>query len=254
MASTKTEGKLSGKTVLITAAAQGIGHASAIKCAEEGAKVIATDINAEKLKELEIHPGNIQTSVLDVTDDEAIKKLVSGLESIDVLFNCAGIVFGGNILECTEKEWDLTFDVNVKSMFRLTKEVLPKMLEKGSGSIINMSSAASSVMGVPNRFSYSASKGAVIGFTKALAADFITKGIRCNAICPCTIHTPSLQSRIDSAPDPKKALEGYISRQAMGRFGKPEEVASLVVFLASDDSSLITGQDIRIDGGWMLSK
>ncbi|KXJ13491.1 3-hydroxybutyrate dehydrogenase type 2 [Exaiptasia diaphana] len=247
-----SNGRLSDKIVLITAAAQGIGKATAIACAREGAQVIATDINTEKLKELDVQE-RIKTCFLDVTDGEAIKTFAAEIEKVDVLFNCAGLVLPGNILECTEKDWDVSFDINVKSMYRLSKEILPKMIEKGQGSIINMSSVASSTMGVPNRFAYCTTKAAVIGFTKSIAADFISKGIRCNAVCPCTIYTPSLQERINAYPDPEKALANFIARQKMGRLGTPEEVAELVVFLASDDSRLVTGQAINIDGGWLLS-
>ncbi|XP_048587983.1 3-hydroxybutyrate dehydrogenase type 2 [Nematostella vectensis] len=243
--------RLKNKVVVLSAAAQGIGKATALACAREGAKVIATDINAEKLKELHSVPG-IETRVVDVTDYEAIKKFASEVDRVDVLFNCAGLVLGGNIEECSEKQWDLTMDLNVKSMFRMTKECIPKMRQQGSGSIINMASVASSIKGAPNRFAYGTSKAAVIGFTKAIAADYITKGIRVNAVCPGTIYTESLQYRIDSTPDPQKALADFLARQPTGRFGKPEEVANVVVFLASDESSFITGQCITVDGGWSV--
>ncbi|EDO43266.1 predicted protein, partial [Nematostella vectensis] len=225
--------RLKNKVVVLSAAAQGIGKATALACAREGAKVIATDINAEKLKELHSVPG-IETRVVDVTDYEAIKKFASEVDRVDVLFNCAGLVLGGNIEECSEKQWDLTMDLNVKSMVNhLCSLILLKFPHKlWSGSIINMASVASSIKGAPNRFAYGTSKAAVIGFTKAIAADYITKGIRVNAVCPGTIYTESLQYRIDSTPDPQKALADFLARQPTGRFGKPEEVANVVVFLA----------------------
>lgn len=243
--------RLQGKTILCTAAAQGIGRYTAIAFAEEGARVIATDVNGKLLSELNSVEG-IETKILDVTNYDAVKSLAKELEKCDVLFNCAGIVHNGTILDCEEKDWDLAFDVNIKSMYRLTKEFLPKMLDQGGGVIINMSSAASSIKGVSNRFVYSATKGAVNGFTKALAADFASQGIRCHAICPATIDSPSLRGRIAASPDPEKALAGFLARQKQGRMGKPEEVANLAVFLASDEAPYMTGCEHIIDGGWML--
>ena len=243
--------RLQGKTVLCTAAAQGIGRTTAVTFAEEGAKVIATDINGKLLAELDSVEG-IETRVLDVTDGEAVKALAGTLERCDVLFNCAGIVVNGSILETDEKDWDLSFDVNIKSMYRLTKAILPKMLAQGGGVVINMSSVASSLKGVPNRFAYSATKGAVNGFTKALAADFASQGIRCHAICPATVDTPSLRGRIAASPDPDKAFANFLARQKQGRLGQPEEIANLAVFLASDEAPYMTGVEHIIDGGWML--
>lgn len=248
--------RLSGKTALVTAAAQGIGRASAIAFASEGATVIATDINEAKLKELGSLP-NIRTRRLDVLDPKAIKDFAAEVGAIDVLFNCAGFVHHGTILECEEKDWDFSFDLNVRSMYRLTKAFLPAMLKAGrGGSIINMSSAASSVKGAPNRFVYGTTKAAVIGMTKAIAADFIKQGIRCNAICPGTIQTPSLDDRISAqasaAGGVDQARAAFVARQPLGRLGTPEEIASLAVYLASDESAFTTGATHVIDGGWSL--
>lgn len=248
--------RLSGKTAVITAAAQGIGRASAIAFAREGAKVIATDINEAKLKDLE-GQQNIATRRLDVLDAKAIADFAAAVGAVDVLFNCAGFVHHGTILDCTEKEWDFAFDLNVRSMFRLTKALLPAMLQSGrGGSIINMSSGASSVKGAPNRFVYGTTKAAVIGMTKAIAIDFIRQGIRCNAICPGTIQTPSLDERIaaqaGAAGGVDQARDAFVARQPMGRLGTAEEIAALAVYLASDESSFTTGAIHLIDGGWTL--
>ncbi|CAH3028611.1 unnamed protein product [Porites evermanni] len=245
-------GRLQGKEVLVTAAAQGIGRAVTEAFSQEGANVIATDINGEKLAELDGVRG-VRTKVLDVTDYDAVKAFAKEVTKLDVLFNNAGMVHNGSILECEEKDWDMSFDLNVKSIYRLTKQFLPMMLSQGGGVIINMASVASSLKGVPNRFVYSATKGAVIGLTKALAADFAAKGIRCHTICPATVDTPSWRERVNSQPDPEEAMKKFLARQKMGRIGKAEEIAKLALFLASDEASYMTGCEYIIDGGWMLS-
>ena len=245
------EFSLEGKTTLITAAGQGIGRASAEAFAKAGASVIATDINETALAELEGLDG-ITAWKLDATNPEDIKRVLAESGRLDVLFNCAGFVHTGNILESTEEDWDFAFDLNAKAMYRLCKAVLPGMLKQGKGSIINMSSVASSLKGVPNRFVYCASKAAVIGMTKAIAADYVTQGIRCNAICPGTVDSPSLHDRLRATGDYELALEQFIARQPMGRVGAAEEVAALAVYLASDASGFTTGQTHIIDGGWAL--
>jgi 2-keto-3-deoxy-L-fuconate dehydrogenase len=242
--------RLAGKTALITAAGQGIGLATAELFAREGARVIATDIRIDGLAGKPLEPRK-----LDVLDGAAIKALAAEVGTIDVLFNCAGYVHAGNILECSEEDWDFAFNLNAKAMYRMIRAFLPAMLEKGGGSIINMSSAASSVKGVPNRFAYGASKAAVVGLTKAVAADFVTRGVRCNAICPGTVSSPSLEQRIAAQAQaqgaPLDAVQAaFVARQPMGRIGKPEEIAALALYLASDESSFTTGQIHVIDGGW----
>lgn len=237
---------LEGKTVLITAAAQGIGRATAERFISLGAKVIATDINMDALSTLE----GAARHKLNVLDGDEVKSFVAGLGTVDVLFNCAGYVHAGTILETEEKDWDFSFDLNAKAMFRLAKAVLPAMLAQGKGVIVNMASVASSVKGVPNRFAYCASKAAVIGLTKSIAADFVTKGIRCNAICPGTVDSPSLHDRLRATGDYEKALSDFIGRQPMGRIGTPEEIAALVTYLASDEAGFTTGQVHIVDGGW----
>jgi 2-keto-3-deoxy-L-fuconate dehydrogenase len=244
-------GKLAGKTVLITAAGQGIGRATVEVFAREGANVHACDINDTAINELNMIEG-VSAFHLDVTNAKAVETVVAKLGTLDVLFNCAGYVASGSILECDEKDWDFSFDLNVKAMYRLIKLTLPSMLENGGGSIINMSSVASSLKGVPNRFVYCASKAAVIGMTKAVAADFVTKGIRCNAICPGTVDSPSLHDRLRDTGDYDKALTDFIARQPMGRVGRAYEIAMLALYLASDDSSFTTGQTQAIDGGWSI--
>ncbi|NXO38264.1 BDH2 dehydrogenase, partial [Locustella ochotensis] len=255
-----TMGRLDGKIILLSAAAQGIGRAAAIAFAKEGAKVIATDINETKLQELGKYPG-IQIRVLDVTKKEQIEKLAKEIEKIDVLCNIAGFVHHGTILECEEQDWDFTMNLNVRSMYLMIKTFLPKarlgcpgllMLKQKSGNIINMSSVASSIKGVVNRCVYSTSKAAVIGLTKAVAADFIEQGIRCNCICPGTVDTPSLQERIQARPNPEQALKDFLARQKTGRMATAEEVAHLFVYLASDESAYVTGNELIIDGGWSL--
>ncbi len=248
---TKTKGRLAGKTCLITAAGQGIGRKTAETFAAEGAKVYATDINENLLLEMKDVSG-ITTLKLDVTSQEEVAALKAKIDSIDVLFNCAGYVANGSILECSEGDWDFSFELNVKAMYRLTRLILPMMLENGGGSIINMSSVASSIKGVPNRFAYCASKAAVIGMTKSIAADYVTQGIRCNAICPGTVDSPSLHDRLRATGDYETAMGNFIARQPMGRIGTTEEIAALATYLASDESSFTTGQTHAIDGGWAI--
>jgi len=250
----QSSGRLAGKTVLITAAAQGIGRASVELFAREGARVIATDISKQHLDEL-VGIVGVETHVLDVTSDAAIKQLVADIGSVDVLFNCAGYVAAGNILECDDKAWDFSFNLNAKAMFHTIRAVLPGMLAKKSGSIVNIASAASSVKGVANRFAYGASKAAVVGLTKSVAADFVAQGVRCNAICPGTIESPSLNQRIttqakETGKSEAEVRQAFVGRQPMGRIGKAEEVAALALYLASEESAFTTGAIHMIDGGW----
>jgi 2-keto-3-deoxy-L-fuconate dehydrogenase len=238
--------RLAGKTALVTAAAQGIGRATAELFAAHGADVLATDINTAALEQLQ----QCRTAKLDVLRPEEIASVVAGAGEIDILFNCAGFVASGSLLDCTEAEWALSFDLNVTSMFRLIRAVLPQMLERRRGSIINMSSVASSVKGVVNRSVYSATKAAIIGLTKSVAADFVTSGVRCNAICPGTVDTPSLHQRLQASGDYAANLRAFIARQPMGRLGQPAEIAALALYLASDESQFTTGQCHIIDGGW----
>lgn len=244
-------GRLQGKRCLITAAGAGIGRASALACAREGAQVLATDIDAQALASLSAESESIDTRMLDVTAQADIDALVSEQNAFDVLFNCAGYVHQGSILDCDQQAWRRSFAINVDAMYSLCRAVLPGMLAQGRGSIINMSSVASSIKGVPNRFAYSTTKAAVIGLSKAIAADFVTQGVRCNAICPGTIKTPSLAVRVAALGGDQEAVwKGFIERQPMGRLGEPQEIAALVVYLASDESSFTTGQTHIIDGGW----
>ena len=243
-------GRLAGKTALVTAAAQGIGRACAERFAREGARVIATDLHIDALNDV---PFDVRR--LDVRDSQQVNALAAELGGIDILFNCAGFVHAGSVLECDEDAWDFSFDLNVKSMYRTIRAFLPGMLERGGGSVINMSSAASSIKGVPNRFVYGASKAAVIGLTKSVAADFVARGIRCNAICPGTVVSPSLAQRIDEQArtqgKPRAEVEAaFVARQPMGRLGQPEEIAALAAYLASDEAAFTTGQVHLIDGGW----
>ncbi|XP_061101725.1 dehydrogenase/reductase SDR family member 6 [Conger conger] len=244
-------GRLDGKVIVLSAAAQGIGRAAAIAFAKEGAHVTATDINSEKLKELDSYPS-IKTKVVDVTKRDQVEALAKELDHVDVLFNVAGFVHHGTILDCDEKDWDFTMSVNVRSMYLMIKAFLPKMLARKTGNIINMASVASSIKGVPQRCVYSTSKAAVIGLTKSVAADFIEQGIRCNCICPGTVDTPSLRDRIQARPDPEQALKDFLARQKTGRMCTAEEVAHLCVYLASDESAYVTGTEHIIDGGWRL--
>ncbi|HTW52309.1 MAG TPA: SDR family oxidoreductase [Stellaceae bacterium] len=248
-------GRLDGKRALVTAAGQGIGRATALAFAAEGASVLATDIAPEKLADL---PDRlIATRALDARDEAAIAALAAELPALDILFNCAGFVHHGTVLSTTTEAWDFSFGLNVRSMFLTIRAFLPKMIEAGGGSIINMASGASSIKGVPNRCAYGATKAAVIGLTKSVAADFVTAGIRCNAICPGTVQTPSLDERIAtagaSAPGGVPAArQAFIDRQPLGRLGMPEEIAALAVYLASDESKFTTGATHVIDGGWSL--
>lgn len=243
--------RLAGKRILITAAGAGIGRESALACAREGAEVLATDVDVEVLAELPSKAPGLEICRLDVTDPAAIAGLVASRPAFDVLFNCAGFVHQGTILDCDQTNWERSFSINVDAMFHLCRAVLPGMLEKGRGNIINMSSVASSVKGVPNRFAYGVTKAAVIGLSKAIAADYVAQGIRCNAICPGTVKTPSLEQRVAALGGDQDAVwAGFADRQPMGRLGDPEEIAALVVYLASDESAFTTGQIHVIDGGW----
>ena len=247
-------GRLKGKKTLITAAGQGIGRSTVLAFAAEGAHVLATDINPESLdllkKEFQEFATNIETYLLDVNNLKAIQHLAEEKDAFEVLFNCAGFVHHGTVLDCEESDWDFSFELNVRSMYRMIKAFLPAMLKSGGGSIVNMSSVASSVKGLPNRFVYGASKAAVVGLTKSVAADFITQGIRCNAICPGTVESPSLQERIKAqGGNYEEVLAAFIERQPIGRIGTPEEIAALAVYLASDESSYTTGTAWSIDGG-----
>ena len=249
-------GRLEGKRALVTAAGQGIGAAIARAFAEQGAEVVATDVNEAALAGLAGVDG-IATRRLDVTDAAAVGDVVSGAGALDVLVNCAGYVHHGSILECDERDWDFSFDLNVKSMYRTIRAVLPAMLEAGGGSIVNIASVASSVKGVPVRCAYGASKAAVVGLTKAVAADFVSRGVRCNAICPGTVRSPSLDVRIAeqaaaSGKDEDAVRSAFVARQPMGRLGTAEEIAALAVHLASDESAFTTGTAIVVDGGMTL--
>lgn len=243
------EKRLAGKRAVITAAGQGIGRATAERFAAEGAEVIATDINEAALEELGQIAG-ITARKLNVLDGAAIKAFAEEVGAVNVLFNCAGIVHAGTLLDATEDEWDFAFDLNAKAQFRMIRAFLPGMLDNGGGSIINMSSVAGPITGPVNRLVYSASKAAVVGLTKGVAADYVTQGIRCNAICPGTVDSPSLHQRLRDTGDYEAALKAFVARQPMGRVGDPNEVAALAAYLASDDSGFTTGQAHVIDGGW----
>ena len=240
--------RLDGKTILLTAAGQGIGRASALAMHREGATVIATDIDEGALSDLKSE--GLKTRVLNVLDPESIKSAAEEFGAPDVLFNCAGFVDDGTILDCDEDRWEKSINLNVTAMYRMIRTFLPSMIDNGGGSIINMASVASSVIAAPNRFVYGTTKAAVVGLTKAVAADFIDKGIRCNAICPGTVGSPSLEGRIRASGDYEKARAAFIARQPMGRIGTAEEIAALVVYLASDESAYTTGVAHVIDGGW----
>jgi 2-keto-3-deoxy-L-fuconate dehydrogenase len=243
-------GRLAGKTAFITAAGQGIGRATALAFAREGATVWATDVNGKLLSDLSGEGLKIKT--LDVLDEAAIQKAATEVGAIDILFNCAGFVHHGTILDCSNKDWDFAFNLNVRSMFWMSKAFLPGMLKKGGGSIINMSSIASSVKGLPNRFVYGATKAAVIGLTKSIAADYVKQGIRCNCIGPGTVDTPSLGERINAFADPVQARKDFIARQPMGRLGTVDDITGILVFLASDESRFATGNMYSIDGGMTI--
>jgi 2-keto-3-deoxy-L-fuconate dehydrogenase len=241
-------GRLQGKVAVVTAAGQGIGKASAALYVAEGAKVIATDLDESKLADLKAKGAT--TRKLDVLDKAAIQALAQEVGPVDVLFNCAGFVHHGTIRDCDDAAWDFSMNLNVRAMFWTIQAFLPGMLGKGKGTIVNMSSGCSSIKGAPNRFVYGTTKAAVIGLTKSVAIDYVRRGIRCNAICPGTVDTPSLQGRVGAAADPEQARKDFIARQPMGRLGTAEEIADLALFLASDESSFITGAEFKIDGGW----
>jgi 2-keto-3-deoxy-L-fuconate dehydrogenase len=249
-------GRLAGKTAFVTAAGQGIGHASALAMAREGAQVIATDIDATLLSRMR-GIENIETRVLDVTDDAAVEAMLSQLPPLSVMFNCAGYVHDGTILDCTPRDWARTFDLNVRAMYVAIRAALPAMLAEyeargATASIVNMASVAGPIKGLPNRFAYGASKAAVVGLTKSIAADYVQRGIRCNAVAPGTVDTPSLAERINAQPDPAEARRMFIARQPMGRLARPEEIAPIVVFLASDEAAFVTGNVYSCDGGMTI--
>lgn len=241
-------GRLQGKTVLVTASGQGIGRASALAMAREGAQVIATDVNPDTLQDLA--KQGLETRVLNVLDQTQISATFAEIATPDVLFNCAGFVANGTILDCDEESWDFSLNLNVKAMYRMCKAVLPGMVARGHGNIINMASAVGSIIAAPNRFVYGVTKAGVIGLTKSIAADFVAKGIRCNAVCPGTVETPSLHDRMRASGDFETARKAFLARQPMGRMATAEEIAGLVVFLASDESSYCTGSAHMVDGGW----
>jgi len=241
-------GRLQGKVCVVTAAGQGIGRASALAMQAEGARVIATDINSRTLGELAGH--GIETRLLNVRDAAAVARIAADLPETDVLFNCAGFVANGSILDCSDEDWAFSLDLNVTAMFRMCKAFLPGMIARSGGSIVNMASAVGSIIAAPDRFVYGVTKAGVIGLTKALAADFVTQGIRCNAICPGTVDSPSLEERMRATGDYQTARKAFIARQPMGRIATAEEIAHLVVYLASDESSFTTGHAHVIDGGW----
>ncbi|WP_062014580.1 SDR family oxidoreductase [Aureimonas sp. AU4] len=242
-------GRLGGLRAVVTAAAQGIGRATALRFAQEGAEVLACDINGEKLRDLAGERG-VTTRIVDVLDAGAVRDLAAAAGRTDILFNCAGFVHAGTILDCEEEDFDFSFALNVKSTYRMVRAFLPGMAAGGGGSIINVASVASSMIAVPNRFVYGASKAAVIGLTKSVAADFVAQGVRCNAICPGTVESPSLQQRLEATGDADAARRAFIARQPMGRIGTPDEIAGLATYLASPEASFVSGQALAIDGGW----
>ena len=244
--------RLENKNIVVTAAGQGIGRATAIAFSNEGANVYATDINEKTLKSLNKEHQNIKVKRLDSTDKSAVEEYSNSLDKIDVLFNAVGFVHHGSILECDEKDWDFSFNVNIKSMYFMIKSLIPKMIKQKKGNIINVASIASSIRGLPNRFVYGSSKAAIIGLTKSIAADFIKDNIRCNAIAPGTVHTPSWEDRVKAFKDPVQAKKDFIARQPMGRLGTPKEIADLAVYLASDESDFVTGVTHAIDGGMSI--
>ncbi len=245
-------GRLEGKQIVVTAAGQGIGRATAIAFHKEGAHVIATDLNNETLGDLNKEYPEIKVQKLDSTDNKAILEFTKSLDKVDVLFNAVGFVHHGTILDCEEKDWDFSFDVNIKSMYFMCRAILPLMIKQNGGSIINISSIASSLKGLPNRFVYGASKAAIIGLTKSIASDFVKQNIRCNAIAPGTVFSPSWQDRVNQSPDPVQAKKDFIARQPMGRLGTAEEIASMAIYLAGDESTFTTGNTFSVDGGMTI--
>ncbi len=241
-------GRLAGKRALVTAAGQGIGRATALAMAREGAAVLATDVKPELLTTLAAE--GLETMALDVRSGEAVAAAVEAAGQVNVLFNCAGFVASGTILDCDEATWDFSVDLNLKAMYRMCRAFLPGMIARGGGSIVNMASAVGSIIAAPNRFVYGATKAGVIGLTKSIAADFVTRGIRCNAVCPGTVDSPSLHERLRATGDYDAALKAFIARQPLGRIAQPEEIAALVVYLASDEAAFTTGHAHVIDGGW----
>ena len=245
-------GRLEGKKIIVTAAGQGIGKATAIAFHNEGAHVIATDLNEKTLADLNNEYPNIKIKTLDSTDNKAILDFVKTLDEVNVLFNAVGFVHHGTILDCEEKDWDFSFDVNIKSMYFMCRAILPLMVKQNGGSIINVSSIASSLKGLPNRFVYGASKAAIIGLTKSIASDFVKQNIRCNSIAPGTVFSPSWQDRVNQSPDPVQAKKDFIARQPMGRLGTAEEIASMAIYLAGDESTFTTGNTFSVDGGMTI--
>ena len=245
-------GRLEGKKIVVTAAGQGIGKATAIAFHNEGAHVIATDLNDKTLADLNKEYPNIKVKTLDSTDNNAILDFVKTLDEVNVLFNAVGFVHHGTILDCEEKDWDFSFDVNIKSMYFMCKAILPLMVKQNGGSIINVSSIASSLKGLPNRIVYGASKAAIIGLTKSIASDFVKQNIRCNSIAPGTVFSPSWQDRVNQSPDPVQAKKDFIARQPMGRLGTAEEIASMAIYLAGDESTFTTGNTFSVDGGMTI--
>ena len=245
-------GRLEGKKIVVTAAGQGIGKATAIAFHNEGAHVIATDLNEKTLADLNKEYPNIKIKTLDSTDNKAILDFVKTLDEVNVLFNAVGFVHHGTILDCEEKDWDFSFDVNIKSMYFMCRAILPLMVKQNGGSIINVSSIASSLKGLPNRFVYGASKAAIIGLTKSIASDFVKQNIRCNSIAPGTVFSPSWQDRVNQSPDPVQAKKDFIARQPMGRLGTAEEIASMAIYLAGDESTFTTGNTFSVDGGMSI--
>ena len=245
-------GRLEGKKIVVTAAGQGIGKATAIAFNNEGAHVIATDLNEKTLADLNQEYPNIKIKTLDSTDNKAILDFVKTLDEVNVLFNAVGFVHHGTILDCEEKDWDFSFDVNIKSMYFMCRAILPLMVKQNGGSIINVSSIASSLKGLPNRFVYGASKAAIIGLTKSIASDFVKQNIRCNSIAPGTVFSPSWQDRVNQSPDPVQAKKDFIARQPMGRLGTAEEIASMAIYLAGDESTFTTGNTFSVDGGMTI--
>ena len=245
-------GRLEGKKIIVTAAGQGIGKATAIAFHNEGASVTATDLNDKTLADLNKEYPNINVHTLDSTDKSAILEFVKTLDKVDVLFNAVGFVHHGTILDCEEKDWDFSFDVNIKAMYFMCKAIIPLMVKQNGGSIINISSIASSLKGLPNRFVYGASKAAIIGLTKSIASDFVKQNIRCNSIAPGTVFSPSWQDRVNQSPDPVQAKKDFIARQPMGRLGTAEEIAAMAIYLAGDESTFTTGNTFSVDGGMTI--